>query len=378
MMETMIFGVGAAGNKAVIELLKEGIVSEERVKLLNTTSKDIPDEYKVNKNIMTLFPSGLGGCGKEPSKGKKAIINAIQTKNIDFGKIIAPETKQAIVVTSTEGGTGCGATPIIAKFFEAMNIPIHVFAFIGFEDEARGINNTLKFFKELGNDNIILHTIRNSHFKDYSASYRKAEESANKEFAKQVEILLGHKLVPGEQNIDDTDHYKISTTSGYMDIKHISLKGVKNTAMVDDLIIEAFDNGSCLDYEQGCKRLAVIVNASEKVQDAIDEEFKVVKRYIGEPFETYRHMQNVGGEEYIDIIISGLPYPEKAIVEMNNKYNSLKEKVNKDSKPISDIFVNMNLDEDDDDDFNMDVRSIAAPVEANNKFNQFLNNVVVK
>ena len=72
------------------------------------------------------------------------------------------------------GGTGCGATPVVAKYFTALNIPVHVFAFIGFQDEVRGINNSLKFFKDLP-DGVILHTIDNSKFLDFTKNYSKAE-----------------------------------------------------------------------------------------------------------------------------------------------------------------------------------------------------------
>jgi cell division GTPase FtsZ len=155
--------------------------------------------------------------------------------------------KQVVLVASTEGGTGCGATPIIAKYFGLMNLPVHIFAFIGFQDEARGINNTLRFFKELG-DNVILHTIQNDCFKDYTGSYSKAEDAANKEFCKQFRILLGYDMVNSHQNIDDTDHYKIATTPGYMDIKHIQLSGAKNVETTNKMIVDAFENGCNLDY----------------------------------------------------------------------------------------------------------------------------------
>jgi hypothetical protein len=266
-----------------------------------------------------------------------------------------------------------------------MNMPTHIFAFIGFQDEARGISNTLKFFKELSS-NVILHTIKNDHFKDYTGSYSKAEDAANLEFAKQVEILLGCKMVPSNQNIDDTDHYKISTTPGYMDIKHIDLTGCKNVTGTDSAIAEAFDNGCGLDYTHGCKRLAIIINASESVQNAIDEHFEVIKRYSGEPFETYRHIQETGNEDYMDVIISGLAYPEKSMIEMSTRYNSIKDKLNTGTRSFSDIFADINVD-DSDDEFDMDVRRVNNPTDVASIFGNMvtkeepkqtaINNVVV-
>ena len=368
-METMLFGIGAAGNKAAIEVIEEGILPIDRVKLLNTTSKDIADVYKLNSDLVVLFGDGLGGCGKEPTKGKQSIYDAITSKTVDLGSMIDPYTKQVVLVTSTEGGTGCGATPMIAKFFEAMNLPVHVFAFIGFQDEARGINNTLKFFRELSS-NVILHTILNDNFKDYTGSYSKAEDAANKEFAYQLRVLMGGDMVNSSQNIDDTDHYKIATTPGYMDIKHIDLTGMKNVEMTNKAIIDAFENGCNLDYTKGCKRLAIIINASERVQDAIDEHYEVIKRYTGEPFEIYRHIQNADdGHDYMYIVAAGLAFPEKSLIDMSHKYNSLKEKLNAGARSFDDIFAGINMD-DSDEEFDMNVRKLNDPKDVDSIFNK--------
>lgn len=346
MLELVLFGIGAAGNKAAIEAIEERVIKKENVKLINTTTKDIPEQYKKDPGNVIKFSSMLGGCGKEPIKGQKAMFQAIKNKDIDFSTIINPDTKAVILVTSVEGGTGCGATPVIAKYFAALNIPVHVFAFIGFQDELRGVNNSLKFFKELP-EGIVLHTIANNKFLDFTKNYSKAEAAANKEFVKQLEILIGSGMIESVQNIDDTDHYKVITTPGYMDIRHVELNGAKNMELTNQAIIDSFESMSCLEYDNtGCKRIAVIINASQKTQDVIDNRFDVIKRYTGESLETYRHIQHDGEEEYMDIIIAGLPYPEESIKDIGKKYNNIKEKINNESKGLSDILDDIDFDDD--------------------------------
>ena len=347
MLDLVLFGVGAAGNKAAIEALESRIIAEDNVKLINTTVKDIPDKYKNDPNKIIKFSSMLGGCGKEPIKGRKAMFQAIKNRDIDFSTLISVNTKAVVLVTSTEGGTGCGATPVIANYFTALNIPVHVFAFIGFQDETIGVGNSLKFFKDLP-DGITLHTISNSKFLDFTKNYAKAEQAANEEFVNQLEILMGSKMIPSNQNIDDTDHYKVLTTPGYMDIRHVDLTGSKNVELTNQAIIDSFESMSCLEYNNtGCKRLAVIINASPKTQEVIDNGFSVIRRYVGESPETYRHIQNDEETgEYMDIIIGGLPYPEECIKDINKKYNSLKDRINGESKALSDIFDDMDFDDD--------------------------------
>ena len=59
-MELEVFGIGAAGNKAAIRAIEAGIISDEYVKLFNTTTKDIPAEYK-NSDIVIPFSSSILG-----------------------------------------------------------------------------------------------------------------------------------------------------------------------------------------------------------------------------------------------------------------------------------------------------------------------------
>ena len=342
----MLFGIGAAGNKAAIEAIETRVINEDNVKLINTTIKDIPERFKNDPDKIIKFSSMLGGCGQEPIKGQKAMFQAIKNRDIDFGTIINPNAKAVVLVTSVEGGTGCGATPVVAKYFTTLNIPVHVFAFIGFQDGTRGVANTLKFFKDLP-EGVILHTIKNSKFLDFTKNYIKAEQAANQEFVKQLEILIGSNMVPSTQNIDDTDQYKIITTPGYMDIRHIDLAGAKNVELTNQAIIDSFESMSCLEYNNsGCTRFAVIINASTKVQDAIDYRFDVIKRYTGIPFEVYYHIQDDGNGDYMDIIVAGLPYPEEGIKGIGKKYNTLKENVNGESRALSDIFDDMDFDDD--------------------------------
>lgn len=371
MMQATVFGIGAAGNKAAIALIEQKVVDREYVKLINTTSKDIPDQYKDNDDIFIKFSSGLGGCGKESAKGRAYLIQAIKNNEIDFKSLLNEGSKEVILVSSVEGGTGSGAVPVVAKYFDAMNIPVHVFAFIGFQDEARGINNTLKFFKDLP-DSVILHTIVNNHFIDYTKNYAKAEAAANDEFVKEVEILLGHKLVPSKHNIDDQDLYKINTQPGYMTINHIPLTGVKNVEGFNAAIAEAFENSCYMDSDTSAKRIAVIINASKRVQEAIDNSFEVVKRYVGVPIETFQHIQpdfdeDLQDEEYIDIVACGMNYPEKPIKDINAKYLRLKDKLNMSRKSFDEIYDDIEV-KDEIDEFNMDIKSRVNPSKVEDLF----------
>ena len=370
-MTATVYGVGAAGNKAAIDLIEQGVVSREYVKLLNTTNKDIPEKYKTD-DLFAQFSSEAEGCGKESSKGRAYMIDAITNKKIDLAGMLNEDSREVILVSSSSGGSGAGAVPVMAKYFDAMNMPVHVFVFIGFQDEARGINNTLKFFKDLP-EKTILHTIINSYFLDYTKNYAKAEALANDEFCREVEILLGKKLYPTKHNIDDRDLYKINTQEGYMTINHIPLENVKNTETFNKLIAESYENACYMDCDQSAKRIAVMINASKRIQEVIDNSFEVLKRYVGTPIELFQHIQpdddSETEEDFIDIIACGLNFPEKAFKEVSAKYNRLKEKLSVSRKSLGDIFGEIPMD-DEMDEFNMDVRHKVDKSKADDLFSQ--------
>ena len=354
-MKYTVLGIGAGGNKGAINLIEKGIISRDYVKLFNTTLKDVPDDYK---NIAVHFASELGGSGKERNTGYNAAVEAIKNGSLNIAQYINPDAQAIIIVTSTEGGTGSGATPAFAKYCLAMNLPVHVFALLGFEDEPRGLKNTLSFFNDL-DSNVTLHTIRNTAFLDYTGNRSTAEKAANDKFAEDVLALTGSVMIPSEQNIDDRDMYKICCTPAYMDIEKVSLNGVKNEDLFNKAISNAYDTICSLEFDKSVKRLGVIINASEKTVDAIDFKFDVIKRFIGVPYETYTHIQYDGEEEYMYIFACGMNFPEDAIKEIAKKHKDLDKKANRHTNSLQGIFDDIDLEEEDD--FSMGVKKMKAP-----------------
>jgi len=360
MVTATIIGCGGCGNKAAIALLENKVIDMDHVRLLNTTSRDVPDEYKSNSDLFMLFSKDNRGTGKQCDTGRSSMINALRDGLIDISRLINDDAQEVILVSSVEGGSGSGAVPVLAKYFASTKIPVHVFAFIGFQEDARSINNTIKFFKSLPPE-VILHTIKNSHFLDYTKNYNKAEIAANNEFVYEVDTMLGHKIIPSKHNIDDADLFKINTLPGYMTINHIPLSGLKNTESVNNAIIASFENACYMDNDTSAKRIGVIINASHKVQEAIDNSYEVVKRYVGIPIETYQHIQpdddsELINEEYMDVLVCGMNYPEKALRDVNNKYNKLKDKFNVQRKSFDDIFGDVDNANDEISQFDINIK----------------------
>jgi len=322
-----IFGIGAGGNKAALKLLECGVCTKDQLVLVNSTKRDIPSDYD---GKTTIFNTTEGGCGKERGIAKQYIADAI--KSGKFDEIFKSNDDSYIMITSLEGGTGSGATPIFAKYCsEVLGKTVHVIAFAGFNDDARGLQNSVEFFQELDFDCDVQCIDLKAFTSEAGGNHSRAEELADEELAKRLNILMGKNIMASSQNMDAVDQLKCINTTGYKTIEHIEFK--------EDLVDVNQFNQLCKKMIYASKslksnnpaqlRLGVILNIRPESEDAIDYDFKVIKDAYGFPYEKFLHKQYDGGVQYIEFISSGMKLPLDEIKAIHQKYLEESEKVNK-------------------------------------------------
>ena len=363
-MKTLLIGIGAAGNKAAMCAVEEGVVKEEDAIIINSTSKDFPKEFK-GKTI-ALSPQDTG-CGKERTIAKEYAMNAIKSGKLNFPEIGNYTT--VIIVTSVEGGTGSGSTPIIAKFFNQVHRKnVHIIAFAGFEEDVRGLANTVEFFQEI-DGSLIVQIIRNSAFLRQAGSKFKAERLANLEMCARIRIITGQDFIVSDQNIDDTDILKVSNTSGYMTVEHaIISKPLVDQEDFNKLIKEiVYNSKSVKSKNPGALRIGVILNINEMSEDAIDYTFSDIKKAYGNPHECFLQKQWDEKEEYIGIIVSGMQMPIDELKDVYARYKDETSKVNKNADEFFAEMKEMKLEEVDKK-FDM-----IKPVEHGKSIEDFMN-----
>ena len=322
-------GTGAAGNKAVINAINKGVIPRQHALLINSTLRDIPAEFH---DISVRIGGDRGGCGKERDVAAELTIASLKDGSLDrLDQFLEPGDETVYIVSSTEGGSGSGSVPIIAKYFkEIYNINIHIIAFTGFEDDARSLRNTVEFFEQLSEDYVV-QAISNKKFLNESNNNRlKAQQLANDEFVRRMSVVLGQTIVASENNIDETDLYKTVNTPGYITVEAATLdRNIKNKDQFNKFVSDMLDNSKSVDIiDAGTKRMAVILNVKESTSDNIDYNFEVIKQKYGFAFETFTHVQNEGDVEFINIILSGMNLPLEEITEIHEKYKESISKVN--------------------------------------------------
>ena len=343
LLNAHIFGIGAAGNKACIDLMRYLPELSNKITLVNTTMKDIPLEYR-DKAIELSGP--FKGCGKERKKANQIMFDNLKAGTLDY--VYDPEDAFCIIVTSSEGGTGSGGSIMLAKYLaNVYKMHIHFYIFTGFEDDGRSLKNTVDLFQEMEEDYTV-QAISNIKFLELANGNRiKAEQLANEKFIEDIKILLGGFICESDQNIDESDLLKITKTPGYMVIERVDLGSIKNVKEFNTKLTDALDTSKNLEFEPTCKRYGVILNISEKVSDFIDYSNSILKSRCGVPFESFLHIQNIFQGNFMDIIVSGLKLPESEILTTYNNFIESSKAVDVSKDEFFNLVMNTEADDFD-------------------------------
>ena len=332
MIRPQIIGCGAAGNKAVIHLVESKYLQEGRYDylLVNSTDKDIPFDYRTKS--MIFGDSSVGGCGKERILGKRMILEDEKhgVRNIDDK--INPYAEIAFVVGSTEGGTGSASIPIISKYIKSvLNIPVIAVLFFGFNDDARGMQNSIEICQELPEDIGVISICNSKFMNEANGNKLKAEKLANGYFSTMVRELCGIDIHESSQNIDTTDLKKVLFTPGYMTIDSFLIKNCKNIEQTNKKIIDTLDNESHYMESpvKSAKRIACIFNVKPDA-DYVDYSGGIFKERYGIPYEYFTHVQDSHESvEYITVIAAGQKLPVDEVKDIYEEYKRTTATINK-------------------------------------------------
>lgn len=333
-MNGKVIGIGAAGNKAAIAAIEAGVVDKKDVFLINSTLKDIPADYDGAKYC---FNKAYGGCGKERSIAKNYMLTDLQSGDLDLKGFleVGVADKQAelvIIVSSTEGGTGSGSAPILARYIkEVMGIPSRCFSFVGFADDPRGLRNTVEYFNEM-EDAIAIESVSNlKYLDDANGDKIAAEKLANKDFCVKLSVLFGNMLRDCDHNIDPTDHLKICQTPNFSIVEYREFNKIKNKKEFKEMVQEMVDESKSIDLSfPSQKRLAVIINIPEESTGIIDYSETLIAHF-GECFEKFEHIEHEKSlPNFFAFISVGNKVPVKEIEELYESYQERSKKVSTD------------------------------------------------
>lgn len=353
MNKIFIFGIGGAGNKVLATAIREGVISKDNSLLVNTTKKDIPADLD---NVMYIADADSEyGCAKNREASKQLLIKFLKTKAQDIDEAIPEDIEQVVIVNSTEGGTGSGAAPLLARYIEEeLNLPVINIPIFGFNDDVSGMKNSLSYLTDIP-EHIGILPISNSKKNDIEDinNFFRIEQYVNDIIIEKIKVIMGYGIIDSDQNIDAEDHLSLTTNPGMMFVDTISLAKVKDTKQFNDAIMSAITNSISFDVDSSLVSsnvmLGIFLNVSDTKLDYIGTDFtSLKKRLFGEYApKTFFHRQYDGKEEYVRIVITGLNIPITEAKDLKNRIETEISKVsNSASSNFFDEIKNISVNED--------------------------------
>ena len=266
----MVVGVGGAGGNAVNHMWNLGI-KDVGFMVCNTDAQAL-DNSPVEEKVQ-LGREGLG-AGNDPENGRKAAI-----ESLDDIRLEAAGTRMLFVTAGMGGGTGTGASPVIAKLAHEMGIltvgivtsPLAVEGKIRYEQAFRGIEELSRNVDSLlviNNENIVEMYGRLS----LKQAFGKADDilaSAAKGIAEI--ITVESDMV----NVDFADVSKVMRDSGRAHMSVATAEGEHRAAEVARASLES----PLLDHTliSGAKNILLNISTSDADSLALDEVMEILK-----------------------------------------------------------------------------------------------------
>ena len=263
----MVVGVGGAGGNAVNHMWNLGFM------VCNTDAQAL-DNSPVEEKVQ-LGREGLG-AGNDPENGRKAAIESLDDIR---RRLEAAGTRMLFVTAGMGGGTGTGASPVIAKLAHEMGIltvgivtsPLAVEGKIRYEQAFRGIEELSRNVDSLlviNNENIVEMYGRLS----LKQAFGKADDilaSAAKGIAEI--ITVESDMV----NVDFADVSKVMRDSGRAHMSVATAEGEHRAAEVARASLES----PLLDHTliSGAKNILLNISTSDADSLALDEVMEILK-----------------------------------------------------------------------------------------------------
>ena len=267
-----VVGVGGAGGNAVNHMWNLGI-KDVGFMVCNTDAQAL-DNSPVEEKVQ-LGREGLG-AGNDPENGRKAAIESLDDIR---RRLEAAGTRMLFVTAGMGGGTGTGASPVIAKLAHEMGIltvgivtsPLAVEGKIRYEQAFRGIEELSRNVDSLlviNNENIVEMYGRLS----LKQAFGKADDilaSAAKGIAEI--ITVESDMV----NVDFADVSKVMRDSGRAHMSVATAEGEHRAAEVARTSLES----PLLDHTliSGAKNILLNISTSDADSLALDEVMEILK-----------------------------------------------------------------------------------------------------
>lgn len=329
-----VIGVGGAGSNAVSNMFTNSDIPNVEFMVCNTDLKALNNSPVATKVQLGVKFSDGDGAGNNAENGKAAALESLD----DLMDKISDNTKMVFLTAGMGGGTGTGATPVLAKALKMRGILTVGIVTIPFHFEGnRRINQAAKGIIKLNKHIDSLIIVDNQKilklYPDliFSSAYAKADEVVSNA-AKGVAELIN---LAGYINVDFEDVRTVLANSG------VALMGIA-TASGDERAMNSIKQAiksPLLENNniKGAKNILLnIVSSQGDNEITMDEVSEITDYVIGQVGDDAQVLWGVGYDnslqDGIATTIIATDFDSKNIEEIlmlpNIDFKSLREQIN--------------------------------------------------
>ncbi len=270
-----VIGVGGGGNNAVNRMCSQGIRDVDFF-IANTDAQALEmSKVSVKIQLGETLTEGRG-AGNRSEIGEKAAIESADK----IRECIKPSTKMAFIVAGMGGGTGTGATPVIAGICREMNILTVAVVTLPFRFEGDiRMNQAMNGIKTLQNEVDALLIIHNEKLREIygNLTLSNAFSNADKVLMLAVKGIAEIITIHGYVNVDFADVFSIMSKGGIAFMGSASASGSNRaTEVIENTINSPLLNNS--DLKGAGKVLLNITSGTEEI--TVDEIGSITDKII--------------------------------------------------------------------------------------------------
>jgi cell division protein FtsZ len=335
----MVIGVGGGGNNAVSYMYPMGLKDVDFV-VCNTDVKSMErSPVPIKLQIGPGVTGGLG-TGMDHILGRKAAEESVE----EIEKLLDGDSEMVFVTCGMGGGTGTGASPVIAKLAkEKGKLTVGVVT-IPFRDEGNeSLYRAVEGIKEMAKHVDSLLVIDNQKLYDLYGmmSTRKGFAKANEVLATAVKSISEVITTTGEINVDFNDVKKVMQNSG------VAIMGI-GEAEGENRAVQAVENAlnspllNDLNLQNVKNALINITGSSDDEHgitlSELSQIMEYTKQYTGATINFKRGIvydEEMGDRISVTIIATGFEMWQLPVIDENevNRANSI------DIRPVPDLFA---------------------------------------
>lgn len=315
-----VIGVGGGGGNAVNHMYNQGISGVDFI-VCNTDAQALETSPIPNKvQLGASLTEGMG-AGADPSVGENSAIESIE----DIKRMLGSNTKMLFITAGMGGGTGTGASPVLAKAAKELGILTVAiittpFAFEGKRRKMQadeGMDELRKYV-----DSYLV--ISNDRLRDIfgnltmTAAFAKADDILTTAAKGIAEIIT----IPGYVNVDFKDVNTVMSSSG------VAIMG-NAVASGEDRAFEAVQGALASpllkDNEIEGARY-ILLNITSGAQEVTMDEVSIITDFIQEKAGLSADLiwgncfdESLGDKVSVTIIATGFQTSEERIKEEENK-----------------------------------------------------------